>query len=33
MALAAVQFTPQLPMTSSGKLMRRLLSDIDDGRR
>jgi len=29
----AVQFTAQLPMTSSGKLMRRLLSDIDDGQR
>ena len=27
----AVQFTAQLPMTSSGKIMRRLLSEIDDG--
>ena len=30
---AAVQFTAQLPMTSSGKIMRRLLSEIDDGTR
>jgi acyl-coenzyme A synthetase/AMP-(fatty) acid ligase len=29
----AVQFTTQLPMTSSGKIMRRLLTDIDDGTR
>ena len=29
----AVQFTAQLPMTSSGKIMRRLLSEIDDGTR
>lgn len=29
----AVQFTTQVPMTSSGKIMRRLLIDIDDGTR
>ncbi len=29
----AIQFTAELPMTSSGKLMRRLLPDIDDGQR
>ena len=29
----AIQFTRQLPMTSSGKPMRRLLMDIDDGTR
>jgi long-chain acyl-CoA synthetase len=29
----AVQFTTQVPMTSSGKIMRRLLTDIDDGTR
>jgi long-chain acyl-CoA synthetase len=28
-----VQFTTQVPMTSSGKIMRRLLADIDDGSR
>ena len=27
----AIQFTAQVPMTSSGKIMRRLLVDIDDG--
>jgi long-chain acyl-CoA synthetase len=29
----AIQFTAELPMTSSGKIMRRLLPDIDDGHR
>jgi long-chain acyl-CoA synthetase len=29
----AIQFATQLPMTSSGKIMRRLLTDIDDGTR
>jgi long-chain acyl-CoA synthetase len=29
----AIQFTEQVPMTSSGKIMRRLLTDIDDGTR
>jgi long-chain acyl-CoA synthetase len=29
----AIQFTAQVPMTSSGKIMRRLLVDIDDGTR
>ena len=29
----AVQFTTELPMTPSGKIMRRLLSEIDDGLR
>ena len=29
----AIQFTVQVPMTSSGKIMRRLLTDIDDGTR
>jgi long-chain acyl-CoA synthetase len=29
----AVQFVTQVPMTSSGKIMRRLLKEIDDGRR
>ena len=29
----AIQFTTQLPMTPSGKIMRRLLTDIDDGTR
>jgi long-chain acyl-CoA synthetase len=29
----AIQFTTAVPMTSSGKMMRRLLSDIDDGTR
>ena len=29
----AIQFTTQVPMTSSGKIMRRLLTDIDDGTR
>jgi len=29
----AIQFTSQVPMTSSGKIMRRLLVDIDDGTR
>ena len=29
----AIQFTTELPMTSSGKIMRRLLTDIDDGTR
>ena len=29
----AVQFTTEVPMTSSGKIMRRLLTDIDDGAR
>jgi long-chain acyl-CoA synthetase len=27
----AIQFTTQVPTTSSGKIMRRLLTDIDDG--
>jgi long-chain acyl-CoA synthetase len=27
----AIQFATELPMTSSGKIMRRLLSEIDDG--
>jgi long-chain acyl-CoA synthetase len=27
----AIQFTSQVPMTSSGKIMRRLLGEIDDG--
>jgi acyl-CoA synthetase (AMP-forming)/AMP-acid ligase II len=27
----AIQFATQLPMTSSGKIMRRLLTEIDDG--
>ena len=27
----AVQFVREVPMTSSGKVMRRLLKDIDDG--
>ena len=29
----AVQFVDAVPMTSSGKIMRRLLKDIDDGQR
>jgi long-chain acyl-CoA synthetase len=29
----AVQFVGQVPMTSSGKIMRRLLKDLDDGTR
>ena len=29
----AIQFTTEVPMTSSGKIMRRLLIDIDDGSR
>jgi long-chain acyl-CoA synthetase len=29
----AIQFTTELPMTSSGKIMRRLLSEIDDDTR
>jgi long-chain acyl-CoA synthetase len=29
----AIQFTEHVPMTSSGKIMRRLLTDIDDGAR
>jgi acyl-CoA synthetase (AMP-forming)/AMP-acid ligase II len=29
----ASQFTNEVPMTSSGKIMRRLLTDIDDGTR
>ena len=29
----AVQFVSTVPMTSSGKIMRRLLSEIDDGMR
>jgi long-chain acyl-CoA synthetase len=29
----AVQFVDQVPMTSSGKIMRRLLKDLDDGTR
>ncbi len=29
----AVQFVSQVPMTSSGKMMRRLLKDLDDGTR
>jgi long-chain acyl-CoA synthetase len=29
----AIQFTAQVPMTSSGKIMRRLLGEIDDGSR
>jgi long-chain acyl-CoA synthetase len=29
----AIQFTAEVPMTSSGKIMRRLLPDIDDGHR
>jgi long-chain acyl-CoA synthetase len=29
----AIQFTSQVPMTSSGKIMRRLLGEIDDGTR
>jgi len=29
----AIQFTKEVPMTSSGKIMRRLLTDIDDGTR
>jgi long-chain acyl-CoA synthetase len=29
----AIQFTTQVPMTSSGKIMRRLLGEIDDGTR
>jgi long-chain acyl-CoA synthetase len=29
----AVQFIEQVPMTSSGKMMRRLLKDLDDGTR
>lgn len=29
----AIQITPQVPMTSSGKIMRRLLKDLDDGGR
>jgi long-chain acyl-CoA synthetase len=29
----AIQFVDSVPMTSSGKIMRRLLKDIDDGRR
>ena len=29
----AVQFVGEVPMTSSGKIMRRLLPDIDDGHR
>jgi len=27
----AIQFATQVPMTSSGKIMRRVLTDIDDG--
>ena len=29
----AIQFATQVPVTSSGKIMRRLLTDIDDGTR
>jgi long-chain acyl-CoA synthetase len=29
----AIQFVSQVPMTSSGKIMRRLLTDLDDGTR
>ena len=29
----AIQFTPELPVTPSGKIMRRLLSELDDGLR
>jgi long-chain acyl-CoA synthetase len=29
----AIQFVESVPMTSSGKIMRRLLKDIDDGKR
>jgi long-chain acyl-CoA synthetase len=29
----AIQFASELPITSSGKIMRRLLSDLDDGSR
>jgi long-chain acyl-CoA synthetase len=29
----AIQFVTQVPMTSSGKIMRRLLTDLDDGTR
>lgn len=29
----AIQFTTQLPMTPTGKMMRRRLTDIDDGAR
>ncbi len=29
----AMQFVPEVPVTSSGKIMRRLLTDIDDGSR
>ena len=29
----AIQFTTEVPTTSSGKVMRRLLPDIDDGTR
>jgi len=29
----AVQFVDSVPQTSSGKIMRRLLSEIDDGNR
>ena len=29
----AVQFVQAIPMTASGKLMRRMLKDIDDGTR
>jgi long-chain acyl-CoA synthetase len=29
----AIQFVPQVPLTPSGKIMRRLLKDVDDGSR
>jgi acyl-coenzyme A synthetase/AMP-(fatty) acid ligase len=29
----AVQFVSEVPITASGKIMRRLLKDIDDGTR
>jgi long-chain acyl-CoA synthetase len=29
----AVQFVDNVPITSSGKIMRRLLKDVDDGTR
>ena len=29
----AVQLVPEVPITSSGKIMRRLLKDLDDGTR
>jgi long-chain acyl-CoA synthetase len=29
----AIQFVTEVPMTASGKMMRRLLKDLDDGTR